>query len=628
MKKARSTFRRKPFVDDTPPIAAIAEEMLSAAFGADLARLAAGEPLVVAVLVPPVWLPHVVDAFLMLAPMFEVAQPPFDATRAVFLDAVCIGEATAAFAPRLSDLPDPIASVADMIVEMEPPTAAVLRAVVRRLTGVDPGPVPVDLGAGLSPEVIAACCRTGTPARRIVARLASLGRAPATAKEARAADDGPRLEDLFGYGRAKDWGLALRDGLVRMRAGEIRFTDLPAPGAVLSGPPGTGKSSFARALARSCALTLVETSVGRWFSESSGYLDGVVKAASRTFAHAQEVAGGDAVLLLLDEIDTIPDRRILSERGREYWTTLITHLLALSELGAASRDRIVLIGATNHAAVLDPALVRPGRFEQVFTIALPDAEAIAGILAVHAPELAEPDRSALAPLLAGRTGADIAALARDARAAAGLARERLGPAHVLAAAVPDDGRSVGERRSTAIHEAGHAVVAAAVGMEISTVSILATDETGGRMSGRMPSGSPTRGQLEAFVTVVLAGRAADELYGDGPSAGACSDLATATQVLADLHGAFGLGDSLLAIPSEMALRALVEDGSLRRAVEADLVRLYGAARAVLLANAAAHARLVDALVAKRLVSGMQAHAAMGLVVPAEMLVAGASRDVA
>lgn len=603
------------------PLQTIASEMLQAALGGALRR--GPQPLapVLAVEVPAAWIDYVEEACLLRAPEYErlvLREPPdrrdAEATTE-FLAAIAEGVPAIALVTRLALLPPALAAVVDSRHVVCAPDGALLRRVVRRLAGTDPGRLEPGLGADALPEAIAACFRPGSKGRAIVARLRALAGESARSDPppAAAADAGPRIEDLHGYGAARDWGLLLRDEIAALRRGELSFRELSQPAAVLAGPPGSGKTSFGRALARSCGIAFVESSVASWFEHGSGYLDSVVKAASAsmTEARAAAEAGCGAALLLWDEIDALPDRAEMTARGREWWATVVGHVLQITALGSPTREGVVLLGATNHAERLDPALLRPGRFERVIRIPLPDARAIPGILATHATELAPEDLAGLAPLLVGRSGAEIAALVRVARAAARRAGEALATRHLAEAAVPDDGLDPARRRAVAVHEAGHAVVAAALGLPLELVSIVPAGDAGGAMTGRLPSPTPTRGQLEDLVAVALAGRAADEIWCGEPTAGASSDLELATRILADLHASYGLGETLVAVAPDAARQQLVQDSRLRTTVEVDLKRLYARALSILSANHAGHRRLVAALLRRRLLTGPAALRAIG-----------------
>ena len=155
-----------------------------------------------------------------------------------------------------------------------------------------------------------------------------------------------RCPDLPGYsGAARAWGMDLIDGVARWRRGEAAWRDLSAA-AVLAGPPGTGKTLFAKALARACGLPIVCASMGEFFASTDGALGDVAKALSQSWDSAKACAPS---VYFMDELDALPDRRLLTARGREWWSSIVALALTLFDGAATSRDGIVLIGATNHA---------------------------------------------------------------------------------------------------------------------------------------------------------------------------------------------------------------------------------------------------------------------------------------
>lgn len=618
--------RRLPTHKPDPDLsvqARLADLLLAGTLDADLiAGLRAGRPLVVALAAPDRWIDHVVGALQAKSPAIRVVES--DAKPALrraaedsALEALAQGDATICVAPRLDAIPDAVLRLADATAILPEPGGKLLRRLVRERSGADPGPLPPGLAAGLEPRAIAAAFRPGAEAAEIVARLRALA-GGSTSAPAPGATPGPKLEDLHGYGEAAAWAAQTKAAIERLRAGEIEYADLPSPGAILSGPPGVGKTLFAGGLARSLALPLVVSSLGAWFVGSSGYLDGVLKAATRCFEEAQAARGKDGLaILFLDEIDSLPSRETLSDRSREYWTAVTNHLLALCERAAPSRQGLILLGATNDWRRLDPALLRPGRFERVIELSLPDAQALAGILKTHAPEIDEGERAALGHLLAGRSGADVAALVREARALAGPGAP-IDAAALRAVLLRPDGASEGERRLVAIHEAGHALVAAALGLDLRTVSVMPDGMRRGAVAWSAPTLAPTRAGLEAWATVTLGGRAADVVAGEGPHAGARADLVQATSFLAQVHLGAGLGQTLVAVDDEGISRAVALDPRVRALIDADLRRLLARAVAIVAANRAAHARLVDALLERRLLTGAQALAVLGpLAAPGE-----------
>lgn len=184
-----------------------------------------------------------------------------------------------------------------------------------------------------------------------------------------------RVETLSGYGEARDWALNLKADLALWRAGTLSWEDMSAK-LLLSGPPGTGKTTFARALCNSLQVPLIATSVATWMEP--GYLGDVLKRMSAAFAEAE---AAKPAILFVDELDGINTRGSSGE-WTTYWDQIINRLLELLD-GTAKSDGVVVIGATNNPDRIDKALLRSGRLEKHIVIPRPDTEALIGILRHH-----------------------------------------------------------------------------------------------------------------------------------------------------------------------------------------------------------------------------------------------------
>lgn len=187
-----------------------------------------------------------------------------------------------------------------------------------------------------------------------------------------------RVETLAGYGEARDWALDLKEDLQLWRDGGLAWSEMSTK-LLLSGPPGTGKTTYARALCNTLQVPLLVTSVASWLEP--GYLGDVLKRMSKAFEMARENA---PVILFVDEIDNIGNRST-GRRERQhddYWRSLINRLLELLD-GASKTEGVIVVAATNLPEKIDPALLRSGRLEKHVPIPLPDIEALAGIFAHH-----------------------------------------------------------------------------------------------------------------------------------------------------------------------------------------------------------------------------------------------------
>lgn len=185
------------------------------------------------------------------------------------------------------------------------------------------------------------------------------------------------LETLAGYGEARLWALELKADLKLWKRKKIRWSDMSTK-LLLSGPPGTGKTTFAKALCNSLEIPLIATSVAEWLEP--GYLGDVLRRMSSVFGAAQ---ARQPVIMLIDEIDGIGRRDAGGGRSYDdYWISVINRLLELLD-GALKSDGIIIIGATNRPDAIDPALRRSGRLETHIPIQPPDLHALESILAHH-----------------------------------------------------------------------------------------------------------------------------------------------------------------------------------------------------------------------------------------------------
>ena len=184
------------------------------------------------------------------------------------------------------------------------------------------------------------------------------------------------VETLSGYGAAKDWALAVKQDLALWREGKLDWSAMSTR-ILLSGPPGTGKTTFAKALGNSLQVPLLITSVANWLEP--GYLGDVIKRMRFAFEEAEK---RKPAILFIDEIDALGKRQSANGHYADYWNAVVNRALELLD-GAKDHEGIVVVGATNRPGELDPALVRSGRLERHVRIDLPDTDALVGILAHH-----------------------------------------------------------------------------------------------------------------------------------------------------------------------------------------------------------------------------------------------------
>jgi hypothetical protein len=450
-------------------------------------------------------------------------------------------------APRPNrHLPSDLVRAADHQLSLPALDASAIALVMEAVFGEPPTfPIPDAVAHLTDPVDLQIAFRTARMPDEAAARLADV------VSRKRKLADGPRLSQLDGYGPAKDWGMECAADLADLRAGRLTWDDVDHKGLLLCGPPGTGKTQFAKALAAEAAVPLVATSVAQW--NAAAYLSGTLSAIRKSFAEAQRKA---PCVLFIDEMDGIGDRENFSEY-RDYWAQIVNCLL--EELaGVVEREGVVVVAATNHPDKIDAAVRRAGRLDRTITLAKPDLEALKKIFRFHlGKDLADADLTPLALSARGSTGADVEAWVRRARGAARRARQALTLERLLDTV--SDGASVSPHllRHTAIHEAGHGVAAIRLGR--SDVQGLGLKAGGGgqtELANSVTTGA-NAGEVDDMIVLLLCGRAAEEMVLGSGTAGAYQDLSEATRfaLLAETRFGFGaLGPmSLLSSDSERLL---------------------------------------------------------------------------
>lgn len=465
-----------------------------------------------------------------------------------FTKAVAEADFTLVIASTEEFLPRAVTLSADWIVDVNAPTDDHFRAACKLFMDRLPTDEEVVLLGSTDPADLEFTMRRGRRLTHCLERLIDDRRRSAAAPISNKTTT--KLSDLFGFGPAAAWGRQLAADLVQWKAGTLRWEDVDR-GLLLSGLPGTGKTTYARALANECKAHLEIASLARW--QAKGHLGDLLKAMRNSFANARR---NSPSILFIDEIDAIGDRDAFAGHNAQYCTEVVNALLECLD-GLDDREGVVVLGACNNARRLDFALRRSGRLDQHIRIDLPDPEARCRILAHHLNE--QVDWLLLKPIIdvtEGWSGADLERLGRLARRKARSQGAQLSPELVLECVplLPD--LTEDERYRIAVHEAGHAIIGVQLSgrriMEVSVRNRL-TALPGQTSLGVTrfvddPSHVILASDLLNAIATTLAGGAAEEVVFGERSAGAGgsldSDLAKATELAWDFHARYGFGKSM------------------------------------------------------------------------------------
>ena len=336
-----------------------------------------------------------------------------------------------------------------------------------------------------------------------------------------------------------------------------KFTRLGArvpKGVLMVGPPGTGKTLLARAVAGEAGVPFFSVSGSEFVEMYVG-----VGAARVRDLFAQAKANAPAIVFI-DEIDALARKRATDlYTGNEERETTLNQLLVEMD-GFTTEENIILIGATNRADVLDPALMRPGRFDRQVHVGYPDIKAREAILKVHIKEkpLAdEVDLSEVAKNTTGFTGADLENLLNEAALlAAKRNKTAIGNDELKEAAVKvmmgaeKRSRKVTdkERRLTAFHEAGHAVATYYLDTQdpVTEVSIIPRGSAGGYTMSTPQEDKMymSRNEMLDELVTLLGGRVAEALVIGDISTGASNDLDRATSLAKGMITRYGMDETI------------------------------------------------------------------------------------
>lgn len=385
-----------------------------------------------------------------------------------------------------------------------------------------------------------------------------------------------RFSDVAGVDEAKEELIEVVDFLKFPK----KYTDIGGKiprGVLLVGPPGTGKTLLARAVAGEASVPFFRIS-GSDFVEMF-----VGVGASRVrdlFKQAREKA---PCIVFIDELDAIGKSRINSMSSNDEREQTLNQLLVEMD-GFDGSSGLILLAATNRPDVLDPALLRPGRFDRQVVVDRPDVKGREQILTIHAKNVKiarSVDLGAIARTTSGSSGADLANIINEAA----LLAVRAGRKEVIMddlqeavekaiAGLQKKSRVIkeDERKIVAFHETGHALTAAFTSGadKVHKVSIIPRGIGALGYTLQMPEEDRylrTQGDLLGEVDVLLGGRAAEELAFSQISTGASNDLSRATDIVRRMITDYGMSDRFRNV-------ALTQHGAGYGAADPKLVRDY------------------------------------------------------
>jgi cell division protease FtsH len=331
-----------------------------------------------------------------------------------------------------------------------------------------------------------------------------------------------------------------------------RFEQLGAvvpKGVLLYGPPGTGKTLLARATATESGAKFYAQSASAFVEMFAGLGAARIR---KLFAEARKNAPS---IIFIDELDAVGAARTGSSFNREQDQTLNQLLVELD--GFASGDQVVVVGASNRLQDLDPALLRPGRFDRQLLVAPPDRVGREAILHVHTrtkPLSADVQLDLIARQTSGLTGADLANIANEAAILAGRREAKYVAAadfdnaleRIVAGLQQKKVLTDKERRILAYHEAGHALMSHLMGEvgHLQKVTIVSRGNALG-YTLHLPNEDrymESKEELIDMLKIALAGRAAEQVVFGRVTNGAASDLERATEIARAMVFEWGMSD--------------------------------------------------------------------------------------
>ncbi|NWN45493.1 ATP-dependent zinc metalloprotease FtsH [Candidatus Phytoplasma pruni] len=359
------------------------------------------------------------------------------------------------------------------------------------------------------------------------------------------------FQDVAGNEEEKEELKELIDFLKKPKKYETMGASVPK-GVLLQGPPGTGKTLLAKAVAGEAGVPFYATSGSEFVQLYVGM--GALKIRNLF----KELRQNAPCILFIDEIDILGMARGGRNSGNSNEADQTLNQLLTEMDGFNASKGIIIIGATNRKDMLDPALLRPGRFDRHFTVGLPDITAREAILKVHAQNkkiAPEVDFAQLAKQTPGFSGAELASVLNEASILTvrnkkdiitlteieeAIDRVMMGPAK------KSNKYDEEERKMVAYHEAGHAVIGIKLkhAPKVQKITIIPRGDAGGYnlMLPEKETIFSSKKRMLANIVSFLGGRAAEELMFDDISSGAYGDFKSATRIATQMVTKLGMSD--------------------------------------------------------------------------------------
>lgn len=438
-------------------------------------------------------------------------------------------------------------------------------------------------------------------------------------------ETGVTFKDVAGQDEAKESLQEVVDFLHNPR----KYTEIGAKlpkGALLVGPPGTGKTLLAKAVAGEAKVPFFSLS-GSAFVEM--YVGVGASRVRDLFKQAQSMA---PCIIFIDEIDAIGKSRDNALGSNDEREQTLNQLLA--EMDGFDTDKgLLLLAATNRPEVLDPALLRPGRFDRRIIVDKPDLKGRVDVLKVHSKDVKMDetvDLEAIALATSGAVGSDLANMINEAAINAVKDGRKVVSQKDLFEAVEvvlvgkekkDRIMNAEERRIVSYHEVGHALVSALQKDSEPVQKITIVPRTMGALGYVMQTPEEekflnTKKELEAMLVGMLAGRAAEEIVFDTVTTGASNDIEKATQIARAMVTQYGMSEKfgLMGLESiqnrYLDGRAVMNCGEATAAeIDNEVMRMlkeaYAEAKRLLSENRDALDQIADFLIEKETITGKE-----------------------